>query len=77
MGHFLIALSKVTEFVLKSIDHMMTLFPSAPCLIVIEEDTFLRPGFLNFFGQLLPYFVKDDTATVILAYNGDGNYHFY
>ncbi|EFO18119.2 hypothetical protein LOAG_10377 [Loa loa] len=31
------------DFVLKGIDHIMTLFPYAPCLIVIEEDMILLP----------------------------------
>ncbi|VDN17263.1 unnamed protein product [Gongylonema pulchrum] len=48
---------------------MMTLFPSAPCLIVIEEDVILLRGFLYFLGQLLPHFLKDRTANVIHTYN--------
>ncbi|MCP9265456.1 Protein O-linked-mannose beta-1,2-N-acetylglucosaminyltransferase 1 [Dirofilaria immitis] len=31
------------DFVLEGIDHMMTLFPYAPCIIVIEEDMILLP----------------------------------
>uniref|UniRef100_A0A915Q6Z1 ILEI/PANDER domain-containing protein n=1 Tax=Setaria digitata TaxID=48799 RepID=A0A915Q6Z1_9BILA len=57
------------DFVLEGIDRMMVLFPSAPCLIVIEEDTVLLPGFLYFLAQLLPYFLKDDTASVVLTLN--------
>ncbi|EJW82177.1 hypothetical protein WUBG_06913, partial [Wuchereria bancrofti] len=36
------------DFVLEGIDHMMTLFPYAPCLIVVEEDMILLPGFFVF-----------------------------
>uniref|UniRef100_A0A8R1XTN2 ILEI/PANDER domain-containing protein n=1 Tax=Onchocerca volvulus TaxID=6282 RepID=A0A8R1XTN2_ONCVO len=57
------------NFVLEGIDHMMTLFPYAPCLIVIEEDVILLPGFLYFLAQLLPYFLKDNTANFILTLN--------
>uniref|UniRef100_A0A0R3S2A4 ILEI domain-containing protein n=1 Tax=Elaeophora elaphi TaxID=1147741 RepID=A0A0R3S2A4_9BILA len=57
------------DFVLEGIDHMMTLFPYSPCLIVIEEDMILLPGFLYFLAQLLPYFLKDNTASFILTLN--------
>ncbi|VDK85786.1 unnamed protein product [Litomosoides sigmodontis] len=57
------------DFVLEGIDHMMSLFPHASCLIVIEEDIILLPGFLYFLAQLLPYFLKDNTASFILTLN--------
>ncbi|CAG9538657.1 unnamed protein product [Cercopithifilaria johnstoni] len=57
------------DFVLEGIDHMMTLFPHTPCLIVIEEDMVLLPGFLYFLAQLLPHFLKDNTANFILTLN--------
>ncbi|KAL3983099.1 hypothetical protein ACH3XW_49805 [Acanthocheilonema viteae] len=57
------------DFVLEGIDHMMTLFPHAPCLIVIEEDMILLPGFLYFLAQLLPHFLKDSSASFILTLN--------
>ncbi|KAM3725217.1 Protein O-linked-mannose beta-1,2-N-acetylglucosaminyltransferase [Dirofilaria immitis] len=57
------------DFVLEGIDHMMTLFPYAPCIIVIEEDMILLPGFLYFLAQILPNFLKDKTANFILTLN--------
>ncbi|VIO87790.1 conserved hypothetical protein [Brugia malayi] len=57
------------DFVLEGIDNMMTLFPYAPCLIVVEEDMILLPGFLYFLAQLLPHFMKDNTASFILLLN--------
>lgn len=57
------------DFVLEGIDRIMTLFPHAPCLIVVEEDMVLLPGFIYFIAQLLPYFLKDSTASFILTLN--------
>ncbi|VDM98454.1 unnamed protein product [Thelazia callipaeda] len=60
------------DFVLKAIDRVLMLFPSALCIIVIEEDIVLLPGFLYFVAQLLPQFLRDDTANFILTFNENG-----
>lgn len=46
-------------------------YPSATSVIVITEDTTLLPGFFYYIGQLMPYFLKDETACAISSYYGN------